>query len=237
MIFNIFGGLVKSLGVYRHSPLLLAVFLIIQLICIIVSCIFDNMYFKSVISETSFTNKRYNRVKHFVYDTIVNLSNSMFVLMVDEKTNIVSPALYTKKSNKISMINRNAEYTVFEHIDFSESHCPNEYKFIRACKLRDKKTGEQVLFVAVPNRETDILAYSDSLHKADKTVTFGKFRIFCFVESENSIIRYAKASGSGNYQLLPGALSSRIKKKGHDLHCCKPCPLMFRDYAQGFSVG
>lgn len=44
MIFNIFGGLVKSLGVYRHSPLLLAVFLIIQLICIIVSCIFDNMY-------------------------------------------------------------------------------------------------------------------------------------------------------------------------------------------------
>lgn len=66
------------------------------------------------------------------------------------------------------MINRNAEYTVFEHIDFSESHCPNEYKFIRACKLRDKKTGEQVLFVAVPNRETDILAYSDSLHKADK---------------------------------------------------------------------
>ena len=103
MIFNIFGGLVKSLGVYRHSPLLLAVFLIIQLICIIVSCIFDNMYFKSVISETSFTNKRYNRVKHFVYDTILNLSNSMFVLMVDEKTNIVSPALYTKKSNKISM--------------------------------------------------------------------------------------------------------------------------------------
>lgn len=109
MIFNIFGGLVKSLGVYRHSPLLLAVFLIIQLICIIVSCIFDNMYFKSVISETSFTNKRYNRVKHFVYDTILNLSNSMFVLMVDEKTNIVSPALYTKKSNKISMINRNAD--------------------------------------------------------------------------------------------------------------------------------
>lgn len=189
MIFNIFGGLVKSLGVYRHSPLLLAVFLIIQLICIIVSCIFDNMYFKSVISETSFTNKRYNRVKHFVYDTIVNLSNSMFVLMVDEKTNIVSPALYTKKSNKISMINRNAEYTVFEHIDFSESHCPNEYKFIRACKLRDKKTGEQVLFVAVPNRETDILAYSDSLHKADKTVTFGKFRIFCLSNLMATYIR------------------------------------------------
>nr|WP_317426097.1 hypothetical protein [Ruminococcus bromii] len=122
-----------------------------------------------------------------MYDTIVNLSNSMFVLMVDEKTNIVSPALYTKKSNKISMINRNAEYTVFEHIDFSESHCPNEYKFIRACKLRDKKTGEQVLFVAVPNRETDILAYSDSAHKADKTVTFGKFRIFCFVESNGNL--------------------------------------------------
>ena len=48
------------------------------------------------------------------------------------------------------------------------------------------KRQEKVLFVAVPNRETDILAYSDSAHKANKTVTFGKFRIFCFVESENN---------------------------------------------------
>ena len=55
------------------------------------------------------------------------------------------------------------------------------------CKVKDRKTGEQVLFVAVPNRETNILAYSDSAHKSQtKTVTFGKFRIFCFVESENS---------------------------------------------------
>ena len=84
------------------------------------------------------------------------------------------------------MINRNAEYTVFEHIDFSDTRCPDEYTFIRACKLRDKKTGEQVLFVAVPNRETNILAYSDSAHKANKTVTFGKFRIFCFIEPENN---------------------------------------------------
>lgn len=39
----------------------------------------------------------------------------------------------------------------------------------------------------MPNRETDILAYSDSAHKADKTVTFGKFRIFCFVESNGNL--------------------------------------------------
>ncbi|MDT4342765.1 hypothetical protein RO624_11645 [Ruminococcus bromii] len=49
-----------------------------------------------------------------------------------------------------------------------------------------KRQVSRFFFVAVPNRETDILAYSDSLHKADKTVTFGKFRIFCFVESENN---------------------------------------------------
>ena len=52
--------------------------------------------------------------------------------------------------------------------------------------LKDKKTGEQVLFAAVPNRETNILAYSDSAHKANKTVTFGKFRIFCFIKPENN---------------------------------------------------
>ena len=164
----------------------LILLLLLQLTKLLVSYILDNRNFDSVDLETSFTNKRLNRIKHFVYDALMDLPSSNFVLMLDKGTNLVSPALYTKKSNKISIINRNAEYTVFEHIDFSESHCPNEYKFIRACKLRDKKTGEQVLFVAVPNRETDILAYSDSLHKADKTVTFGKFRIFCFIEPENN---------------------------------------------------
>nr|WP_195230370.1 hypothetical protein [Ruminococcus bromii] len=121
-----------------------------------------------------------------MYDTIVNLSNSMFVLMVDEKTNIVSPAVYTKRNNRVSMINRNAEYTAFEYIELSDDTYSGEYTFIRICKVKDRKTGEQVLFVAVPNRETNILAYSDSAHKANKTVTFGKFRIFCFIEPENN---------------------------------------------------
>lgn len=164
----------------------LILLLLLQLTKLLVSYILDNRNFDSVDLETSFTNKRLNRIKHFVYDALMDLPSSNFVLMLDKGTNIVSPALYTKKSNKISMINRNAEYTVFEHIDFSESNYSNEYTFIRACKLRDKKTGEQVLFVAVPNRETNILAYSDSAHKANKTVTFGKFRIFCFVESESN---------------------------------------------------
>ena len=112
-----------------------------------------------------------------MYDTIVNLSNSMFVLMVDEKTNIVSPAVYTKRNNRVSMINRNAEYTAFEYIELSDDTYSGEYTFIRICKVKDRKTGEQVLFVAVPNRETNILAYSDSAHKANKTVTFGRCRI------------------------------------------------------------
>ena len=106
--------------------------------------------------------------------------------MLNEKTNAISSAVYTKRNNKVSMINRNAEYTAFEHIELSDDTYSGEYTFIRTCKVKDKKTGEQVLFAAVPNRETNILAYSDSAHKADKTVTFGKFRIFCFVESENN---------------------------------------------------
>ena len=164
----------------------LILLLLLQLTKLLVSYILDNRNFDSVDLETSFTNKRLNRIKHFVYDALMDLPSSNFVLMLDKGTNLVFPAVYTKRNNRVSMINRNAEYTAFEHIDFSESNYSNEYTFIRACKLRDKKTGEQVLFVAVPNRETDILAYSDSLHKADKTVTFGKFRIFCFVESKDN---------------------------------------------------
>ena len=106
--------------------------------------------------------------------------------MLDEGTKKISPAIYTKRNDRVSMINRNAEYTAFEHIELSDDTYSGEYTFIRICKVKDRKTGEQVLFVAVPNRETNILAYSDSAHKADKTVTFGKFRIFCFVESENN---------------------------------------------------
>lgn len=54
-------------------------------------------------------------------------------------------------------------------------------------KSEIKRQENRFFFVAVPNRETDILAYSDSAHKADKTVTFGKFRIFCFVETDNNL--------------------------------------------------
>ena len=164
----------------------LILLLLLQLTKLLVSYILDNRNFDSVDLETSFTNKRLNRIKHFVYDALIDLPSSNFVFMLDKGTNLVFPAVYTKRNNRVSMINRNAEYTAFEHIDFSESNYSNEYTFIRACKLRDKKTGEQVLFVAVPNRETNILAYSDSAHKANKTVTFGKFRIFCFIEPENN---------------------------------------------------
>ena len=164
----------------------LILLLLLQLTKLLVSYILDNRNFDSVDLETSFTNKRLNRIKHFVYDALMDLPSSNFVLMLDKGTNLVFPAVYTKRNNKISMINRNAEYTVYEHIDFSDTRCPDEYTFIRACKIRDKKTDEQVLFVAVQNRETDILAYSGSSHKADKTVTFGKFRIFCFIEPENN---------------------------------------------------
>ena len=156
------------------------------LLCFLLKEFINSLYYKSIESEISISKKRLTVIKHFVYDTLIDLQNSKFVLMLDEETKKISPAVYTKRNNRVSMINRNAEYTVFEHIDFSESNYSNEYTFIRACKIRDKKTGEQVLFVAVPNRETDILAYSDSAHKADKTVTFGKFRIFCFIEPENN---------------------------------------------------
>ncbi len=92
--------------------------------------------------------------------------------MLDENSKIISPAVYTKtKKIKISIINRDTEYILFEHIEFSDD-AEYDYAFIRTCTLKNKKTGEQVLFVAVPNRETDILAYSDSAYKADKNRNF-----------------------------------------------------------------
>ncbi len=156
------------------------------LLCFLLKEFINSLYYKSIESEISISKKRLTVIKHFVYDTLIDLQNSKFVLMLDEGTKKISPAVYTKRNGRVSMINRNAEYTAFEHIELSDDTYSGEYTFIRICKVKDRKTGEQVLFVAVPNRETDILADSDSAHKADKTVTFGKFRIFCFVEPENN---------------------------------------------------
>lgn len=156
------------------------------LLCFLLKEFINSLYYKSIESEISISKKRLTVIKHFVYDTLIDLPNSKFVLMLDEGTKKISPAIYTKRNDRVSMINRNAEYTAFEHIEFSDDTYSCEYTFIRICKVKDRKAGEQVLFVAVPNRETNILAYSDSAHKADKTVTFGKFRIFCFVESESN---------------------------------------------------
>ena len=156
------------------------------LLCFLLKEFINSLYYKSIESEISISKKRLTVIKHFVYDTLIDLPNSKFVLMLDEGTKKNSPAVYTKRNNRVSMINRNAEYTAFEHIELSDDTYSGEYTFIRICKVKDRKTGEQVLFVAVPNRETNILAYSNSAHKANKTVTFGKFRIFCFVESENN---------------------------------------------------
>ena len=156
------------------------------LLCFLLKEFINSLYYKSIESEISISKKRLTVIKHFVYDTLIDLPNSKFVLMLDEGTKKNSPAVYTKRNNRVSMINRNAEYTAFEHIELSDDTYSGEYTFIRICNVKDRKTGEQVLFVAVPNRETNILAYSDSAHKADKTVTFGKFRIFCFIEPENN---------------------------------------------------
>ena len=146
----------------------------------------NSLYYKSIKSEVSISKKRFTTIKHFVYDTLIDLPNSKFVLMIDEETKIITPAVYTKRNGRVSMINRNADFDVYEQIEINNGSFLKDYTFIRSYKIRDKKTGEQVLFVAVPNRETDILAYSDSAHKADKTVTFGKFRIFCFIETDNN---------------------------------------------------
>jgi len=83
----------------------LILLLLLQLTKMLVSYILDNRNFDSVDLETSFTNKRLNRIKHFVYDALMDLPSSNFVLMLDKGTNLVFPAIYTKRNDRVSMIN------------------------------------------------------------------------------------------------------------------------------------
>ena len=55
-------------------------------------------------SEVSISKKRFTTIKHFVYDTLIDLPNSKFVLMIDEETKIITPAVYTKRNGRVSMI-------------------------------------------------------------------------------------------------------------------------------------
>ena len=89
----------------------------------------------------------------------MDLPSSSFVLVLDKGTNLVSPAVYTKQNNRISMINRNAEYTAFEHIELSDDTYLGEYTFIRICKVRI------FCFVESENSPyTDLLADSEKIH-------------------------------------------------------------------------
>ena len=145
------------------------------------------MRFSDIDDEVMYSKNEDTIKTHFVYAVLLDFPKSEFVLMLDEYTKEVFPAVYTKFKNKISIFNRDAEYTEFERSELSYNDSTGEYDSVRTCRIKNKKTGDQVLFVAVPNRKTDILAYSDSTHIADKTVTFGKFRIFCFVETDNNL--------------------------------------------------
>lgn len=140
------------------------------------------MRFSDIDDEVMYSKNEDTIKTHFVYAVLLDFSKSEFVLMLDEYTKEVFPAVYTKFKNKISIFNRDAEYTEFERSELSYNDSIGENDSVRSCRIKNKKTGDQVLFVAVPNRKTDILAYSDSTHIADKSVTFGKFRIFCFIE-------------------------------------------------------
>lgn len=39
--------------------------------------------------------------------------------MIDEETKIITPAVYTKRNGKVSMINRNADFDVYEQIEIN----------------------------------------------------------------------------------------------------------------------
>lgn len=141
------------------------------------------MRFSDIDDEVMYSKNEDTIKTHFVYAVLLDFPKSNFVLMLDEYTKEVFPAVYTKFKNKISIFNRDAEYTEFERMELSYNDSIGENDSVRSCRIKNKKTGDQVLFVAVPNRKVDILAYSDSTHIADKSVTFGKFRISCFIES------------------------------------------------------
>ncbi|RGH62641.1 hypothetical protein DW797_10810, partial [Ruminococcus sp. AM31-32] len=135
--------------------IVLALLVVFTPIYFVIKHIFENkekfLYFNNIGEETFYSqNNKFVR-NHYVYGTLFDLANSKFVLVLDENSKIISPAVYTKRKDKISIINRDTEYILFEHIEFSDD-AEYDYDFIRTCTLKNKKTGEQVLFVAVPNR-------------------------------------------------------------------------------------
>ena len=114
------------------------------LLCFLLKEFINSLYYKSIKSEVSISKKRFTTIKHFVYDTLIDLPNSKFVLMIDEETKIITPAVYTKRNGRVSMINRNADFDVYEQIEINNGSFSKDYTFIRSYKIRDKKTGELI---------------------------------------------------------------------------------------------
>lgn len=59
--------------------------------------------------------------------------------MIDEETKIITPAVYTKRNGRVSMINRNADFDVYEQIEINNGSVSKDYTFIRSYKIRDKR--------------------------------------------------------------------------------------------------
>ena len=84
--------------------IVLALLVVFTPIYFVIKHIFENkekfLYFNNIGEETFYSqNNKFVR-NHYVYGTLLDLANSKFVLVLDENSKIISPAVYTKRKDK-----------------------------------------------------------------------------------------------------------------------------------------
>lgn len=156
------------------------------------------MRFNSIKDETYHYKDKYPEDAHHVFSVIIKNKHDSFVLAYFNKKKEICPAVYTMYGKKYSYLNLNAEEKYIKKIYLEDISSEN---YIRAFRLKNKRTKSQMLFFATDIKPLEIKLNGVKVPKINCPKKLGNFDIYAYDESQqNTVSEFVNINGR-NYRL------------------------------------
>ncbi len=156
------------------------IFIIIQFVILLISLY--GIRFRSINEEVMYYNEKNSEDKHFVIAILQQTSKDYFVLSYFQKSNEIRPAVFTKRKNKIGLIDLRIETTYYKKI-YLDKDVYNENKNIRIRRVKNKFSKTQMIFFASAIDNLEIYIYNKRVPKIDCNNKIGKFSVYGMIEN------------------------------------------------------
>lgn len=154
--------------------------------------------FISIKDEVQYSNEKYPDDAHTVISVLSQTTSDLFVLAYFRKRNEIRPAVYTKRKNKITLMNLRIKTTYYKKLYLEE--CKDEY--IRIHRLENKTTKTKMIFFASTANNLQIRINDQLIPKIDCGNKVGKFSIYGAIENnDNQNIDIVNINGC-DYQIV-----------------------------------